>query len=128
VLVLDTHAWIWLVDRPSRLGRKARALIAAGERLGVASISAWEVAMLHGHGRIELDRPVADWVAQALARPGLNEIPLTAPVAVAAALLPDDFPRDPADRIIYANARAERAVLVTRDVRLREVDPAGTVW
>jgi PIN domain nuclease of toxin-antitoxin system len=128
VVLLDTHAWIWLVDRPSRLSTEARALVEADEQLGVASISGWEVGMLHRRGRIGLDRPVADWVAQALGRPGIAEIPLTVPVALAAAMLPEDFPQDPADRLIYATARAQGAALVTKDARLRTFDPAGTIW
>jgi len=128
VLLLDTHAWIWLVDRPSRLGREARELIEADEHLAVASISGWEVGMLQRRARIELDRPVADWLAQALGRPGIAEIPLTVQVALSAAMLPEDFPRDPADRLIYATARAQGAALVTKDARLRDFDPAGTIW
>ncbi len=128
MLLLDTHAWLWLVDRPSKLGEEAGALIQGGEPGGVASISAWEIGMLHRRGRIELDRPVTGWLAQALARPGLTEIPLTGAIALAAALLPADFPRDPADRLIYSTARAQGARLVTKDARLRDFDPAGTVW
>lgn len=77
--------------------------------------------MLHVRGRIQLDRPVADWLAQALARPGVSEVPVTVPIALAAATLPDDFPRDPAGRLIYATARAQGAALVTMDARLRDL-------
>jgi PIN domain nuclease of toxin-antitoxin system len=128
VLLLDTHVWIWLVDRPSRLSPMARAAIEANPRLGVAAISAWEVGMLCRHGRIELDRPIAAWLIQALGPSGIADVPLTAAVALAAAMLPETFPRDPADRLIYATARAHGAPLVTKDAALREFDPAGTVW
>ena len=37
-------------------------------------------------------------------------------------------PPDPADRMIYATARATGAPLVTKDQRLREFDPRGTLW
>ena len=43
-------------------------------------------------------------------------------------MLDDPFPGDPADRMIYATARAEGADLVTRDRRLRDYDPRGTLW
>jgi PIN domain nuclease of toxin-antitoxin system len=129
VILLDTHAWLWWVSAPARLSEPARAAIEAADRVGVASISAWEVAMLQLRGRIALDRDVGRWVRQALALPRVLDLPLTADVAVATVLLErDGFPGDPADRIIYATARAEGAGLVTRDERLRELDPAGTVW
>ena len=126
--MLDTHVWLWLVDDPARLGAPARRAIEAEQRVGVAAISAWELGMLVARERLRLDRPAGLWLAQALAHPGLQELPLTAAIALGAAELPERFPRDPADRLIYATARARGARLVTRDERLREYDPAGTVW
>ncbi|MGH2781345.1 MAG: type II toxin-antitoxin system VapC family toxin [Thermoleophilaceae bacterium] len=128
MVVLDTHTWVWWLVRPALLGRRARELIRAEDEIGVAAISAWELGMLRQRGRIELDRPLGQWVRHALARPGVSEIPLTASIALAAGTLPEDFPRDPADRLIYATARAQGATLVTKDARMREFDPAGTVW
>jgi PIN domain nuclease of toxin-antitoxin system len=56
---------------------------------------------------MRLDRDVESWVAQALE--AVTAIPPTAEIALAAALLAGDgFPRDPADRIIYATARDAR--------------------
>jgi PIN domain nuclease of toxin-antitoxin system len=128
MVVLDTHALLWLVDEPVRLSNAARTLIQSEDRIGIAAISGWEVGMLVEHELIRLDRPAADWLAQALARPRVEELPLTAAIALQAAKLPDRFPRDPADRLIYATARAHGAQLVTRDERLADYDPAGTVW
>lgn len=84
--------------------------------------------MLAAKDRIRLDRPVERWVRQALARPGLSAVSLTPQVATAAGLLPGSFPGDPADRLIYATARAEGAELITRDRRLRDFDARGTRW
>ncbi len=53
---------------------------------------------------------------------------LTPATATEAALLGDEFPSDPADRLIYATARSEGAALVTRDSTLREFDPRATIW
>ncbi|MDQ3102561.1 MAG: hypothetical protein M3Q53_01810 [Actinomycetota bacterium] len=50
-------------------------------------------------------------------------------LAVGAALLDhEDLPRDPAERMIYATARSTGARLITKDQRLREFDPRGTLW
>lgn len=65
---------------------------------------------------------------QGLALEGVEVVGVTAPAAVAAGLLGDDFPGDPVDRLLYATARARRAPLVTRDERLRRFDPDGTLW
>jgi PIN domain nuclease of toxin-antitoxin system len=129
VILLDTHVWLWWISAPAKLTGAARSAVDGADQIGIASISAWEVAMLELRDRVSLDREVGRWVRQALAQPRVRELPLTAAVAVAAALLErDGFPGDPADRIIYATARETRSPLVTRDERLREHDPAGTVW
>ncbi len=127
-VLLDTHAWIWWAADPDRLSERAASAIAEAGTVLLASISCWEVAMLAAKDRIRLDRPVERWVRQALARPGLSSVSLTPQVATAAGLLPASFPGDPADRLIYATARAEGAELITRDRRLLGFDPRATRW
>jgi PIN domain nuclease of toxin-antitoxin system len=129
VIVLDTHAWLWWVDAPDRLSATARQAIEGADAIGVPAISCWELAMLVVKRRIELERDARTWIRQALAQPGVVAVPLSPRAAVDAALLEhEDFAGDPADRLIYATAREAGAPLVTRDVRLREFDPRGTLW
>jgi PIN domain nuclease of toxin-antitoxin system len=129
VIVLDTHAWLWWIAEPSKLSRAARRAIDDAETIGVCAISAWEVATLVRRRRISLDRDVATWVRQALASARVTPQPLTHEVAVAGGMLDGDaFPGDPADRFIYATARAHRVPLVTRDERIRSFDARNTVW
>jgi PIN domain nuclease of toxin-antitoxin system len=129
VIVLDTHAWLWWVAEPGRLSPAARRAIDDAETIGVCTMSAWEVAMLVQRGRISLDRDVATWVRQALARGRIEALPPTADVAVAAGLLDRErFPGDPIDRVIYATARANRASLVTRNEQMHAFDDRVAVW
>jgi PIN domain nuclease of toxin-antitoxin system len=128
VIVLDTHAWIWWRADPGRLSEPAVAAIARADRIGVSSISAWEVGMLVRRGRISVDRDVDRWVRQALAEARITVLAPSAEVALAAALLSDEFPGDPADRLIYAAARQSGASLVTRDAGISRFDPARVVW
>lgn len=128
MIVLDTHAWLWWTSAPERLSGRARRALEEAAEIGLATISCWETAMLAARGRISLDRPVSAWIAQALAQPRLAALPLTAELALAAGLLDDRFPGDPADRMIYATARANRAGLVTKDAAIRAYDPRLTIW
>jgi PIN domain nuclease of toxin-antitoxin system len=129
VIVLDTHAWLWWTAAPEHLSPAARREIADATRIGVSTLSAWEVATLERRGRISLDRDVRLWARQALARPRVVALPPSTDIAIAAALLNGDaFPGDPIDRMIYATARDAGAVLVTRDRALRAFDAQNTVW
>ncbi len=84
--------------------------------------------MLLRRGRIGLDREVGVWVRQALAADRLQPLAVTPEIALAAGSMGDDFPGDPADRIIYATALNSQASLVTRDARLRSFDRQRTIW
>jgi len=129
VIVLDTHAWLWWLATPERLSRAAGKAIERAPRIGVSTLSAWEVAMLAVRGRISLDRDVSLWVRQALADERVEPLAPSADVAVAAGLLDaQSFPGDPVDRLIYATARSTGAVLVTRDATIRAFDSASTLW
>lgn len=128
MIVLDTHAWIWWRSDPRRLSANARQVIADADRLGLSSVSVWELGTLVRRGRISLDREVRHWVRQAVADPRVDVLPPDADVALAAALLDDAFPGDPADRVIYATARHLDAPLLSRDERIARFDPARLVW
>jgi PIN domain nuclease of toxin-antitoxin system len=126
--VLDTHAWIWLVLDDPRLDSQARkALLRGGEqnRLFVAAISVWELALLEAAGRLALARPLGQWVEGALATRGLRLVPLSAEIAVASQQLPGRFHADPADRMIVATARGLGAAVATRDRRIVEYGRLG---
>src|ERR1041384_4501860 len=59
--LFDTHAWLWLLMAPERVGKKMRALVRDGSHefhLSVAS--AWEIAIKHALGRLTLpEEPLA---------------------------------------------------------------------
>ncbi len=129
MIVLDTHVWLWWLTAPERLSRVAGDAIDSAPRIGVSTLSAWEVAMLVVRGRISLDRDVSLWVGRALADERIESLAPSADVAVAAGLLDTrSFPGDPIDRLIYATARSTGATLITRDAAIRAFDSASTLW
>lgn len=128
MIVVDTHAWLWWVNGELALSEPARRAIDRSETIGVATISAMELAALVRKGKISLDTDARPWAAQALALDGVRELPLTADIALEAGSFGDDFVGDAADRIIYATAIATGSKLVTRDRFLRAYDPVRTIW
>ncbi len=129
MILLDTHALVWAVAESKRLSRVAAAAIRkarAQDGLAIAAITLWELAALIARGRIQAYGTVEASVR--LLVEGVTVKPLTAEIAALATQFPDDYPRDPADRLIGATARAEGLVLVTQDARIRRSPLLKTAW
>lgn len=126
MIVLDTHVWIWSVDAPGRLSQAAQRAIEQADRIGISTTSIFEVVDLERRGRLTFDAPPRTWIREALQRGRVEALPMTAAIAIDAGQL--TFHADPADRVIYATARAEHAPLVTRDERMHAFDPDRTIW
>jgi PIN domain nuclease of toxin-antitoxin system len=77
---------------------------------------------------MDVEGDAKSWVARALAAERIEPVALDSDIAVQAGQLGREFPGDPADRIIYATARALDAPLVTKDRRLRSYDRRRTLW
>lgn len=120
--VLDTNAWILLVDAPEQVPDQVLQIARdpANAPLGLSAISPWEVAKKASLGKLQLSLPVRNWLERATPPDGIEILPLTPEVALESSYLPGTFHRDPADQIIVATARLHDAVLITRDRRLRE--------
>jgi PIN domain nuclease of toxin-antitoxin system len=130
-IVLDTHAWVWWVTGDRRLSRRAAETIRASaedSNVLLSPISVWEVAKKVEKRQLVLDRPMRDWLHEAIARPGMLLAELTPAILMDSCDLPQPFHGDPADQIIVATARDQRATIVTRDKPLRRYTHVQTVW
>jgi PIN domain nuclease of toxin-antitoxin system len=131
VILLDTHALVWLVAEPSRLSRAATDAIRRARATGglaIASITLWELAILLVRGHIRGHGTVDGSIQQVMDAAQVSVREITPVIAALSTQFPDDFPRDPADRLIAATARSEGLTLVTRDERIRASALVRTVW
>ena len=129
MILLDSHVLIWAVADSKRLSRAAALAIRRarrGDGLAVSAITAYEVAWQIASGGIQGYGTVETSLLRFLE--GVTMRPITAEIAALAAQFPEDYPRDPADRLIGATARAEGMTLVTRDERIRRSPLIRTVW
>jgi PIN domain nuclease of toxin-antitoxin system len=129
MILLDTHAWIWLAADPSRLSKPAVKLIektAKSSELSIASISLWETAMLISKERLSVSLPVADWMEMCVEKTRVSVLPLTARIAVLSTQT--GIHGDPADRIIAATAWFYGIKLLTADKKLRDCTFIICVW
>lgn len=131
MILLDTHVLIWTMTEPQRVSRAAASAIRRGRvggGLGVSAISLWEVALLFSRGYLRAPGTVEDSIQALLDSSGVTVRPLTPTIAALATQFPGDYPRDPADRLIGATARAEGLTLITRDERIRNSKLLKTIW
>jgi PIN domain nuclease of toxin-antitoxin system len=129
VILLDTHVLVWMVADSKRLSRAAAAAIRRAEDEGGVAISAitlWELASLIARGRVQAYGTVDASVR--LLIEGVSVKPITPEIAALTTQFPDAYPRDPADRLIGATARAEGVSLITRDENIRRSPLLRTVW
>ncbi|PSJ59406.1 type II toxin-antitoxin system VapC family toxin [Pseudaminobacter soli (ex Li et al. 2025)] len=132
MIVLDTHALIWWVNKDdTRLSSVAADAIdqaLAGDGVVASSISAWELAMLVSKGKLDLSIDVLTWLSVASEIDGFSFVPVDNVIAVKSQTLPGDFHPDPADRIIVALARELGAELVTADRKIIGYPHVATIW
>jgi PIN domain nuclease of toxin-antitoxin system len=84
--------------------------------------------MLLARGHVIAHGTPERWIEALIDRSGVIVKEITPAVAALATHLPENFPRDPADRLIAATARVDGLGLVTRDIRLRQSPLVETIW
>ena len=128
MLLLDTHALVWLASDQEQLSGRGKALIrdSAG-RLFMSAISSLEIAILVKRSRLQLPLPPERFVVECLRHHGITEIPVDSTVAMAAAALPD-IHNDPFDRILAATALIHRLELLSKDTVLPRYPGLHVAW
>lgn len=129
MLLLDTHAAIWLTESQPMSAEATRAIreaMQAGELL-FSAVSAWEIGLLTEKEQIRLSLPARMWLDRLAEKPGIRVIALDAETALNSTMLPQPFVQDPADRFLVATARILGVPLVTRDRRILDYAKAGHV-
>jgi PIN domain nuclease of toxin-antitoxin system len=114
-VVADTHAVVWHLTAPRKLGTAARRAFAAADEghwlCCVPAIALVEIALLKERGRVGIG---VDEVLRALAgHPGYAVLALDAEQTLEFAALVGV--KDPMDRLVLAAARATRSRLVSAD-------------
>jgi PIN domain nuclease of toxin-antitoxin system len=114
-VLLDTHALLWwLADEPA-FGEKARIQIAEPDNvILVSAASLWEIAIKQGLGKVEAD--IAE-IEKAIAVQGMVRLGIDADHLLELVSLPP-LHRDPFDRMLIAQARAEDIPLMTADAHI----------
>ena len=113
--LIDSHALIWAVDEPARLGKSAVATLQdPGNELILSIGTAWELAIKVGLKKLALSTTFKPWMTKAIDDLGLSVLPITVDHADVQAGLPWHH-RDPFDRLLVAQCVVEKISIVSAD-------------
>ena len=129
MIVVDTHAVIWMTCEQDKLSTTARSVLAEGRlegRLAIADITLREIAVQVLRGRVAVSTPLEEYLhfIESLFR----VLPITGQIAERSTRFGASFPRDSADRLIGATALVHNARLVTKDELIRASGEVQCVW
>lgn len=114
-LLLDTHVFIWFVLSPSQLSATALAAIQNPQsRIFLSLVSAWEMGIKSGLGKLSLTQPIEPFIEDQARRNRFEILPITLPHIAAVERLPQHH-RDPFDRLLIAQSITEAMPLISAD-------------
>ena len=127
--LLDTHVFLWWIMGDARFPKAlADELSMGGKAVYLSVASLWEMAIKHKLGKLELSvkGPFDDFILRQVQLNRIELLPLHAPHVLGTLHLPPHH-RDPFDRVLIAQAKAENLQLVSRDPQLK-LYPINLYW
>jgi len=126
-LLLDTHVFLWWITDDPRLSDRAREHISdRRNRLYLSAASGWEIAIKSQLGRLKFPDQPMDFVLEQMTLNEIEELPIRVHHALYVFFLPA-YHRDPFDRLLIAQAKLERLVILTADLNITRYD-VRTLW
>ena len=119
-VLLDTHVFLWWVEGNRVLPAKVRSIVAdpANECL-ISLVSAWELAIKAGLGKLKLALPVKRFIVENVAANGFRMLDIKIAHVGRVETLASHH-GDPFDRLLIAQALEEDIPLVTADPIFRK--------
>lgn len=129
MIVVDTHALLWLTQEPKQLSALASETLIEARAdgvLAIADITLNEIAYLVTRARVTIDSPLPIYLRfiESLFR----VLPIDAQIAERAMHFRPPYPKDPTDRLIGATAIIHHAKLVTKDTKIHASKEVECIW
>jgi PIN domain nuclease of toxin-antitoxin system len=125
--LLDTATFLFAATSDRRLSLRARGLIESPhDPVYLSVISAWEIAVKHGRGKLVLPEPPDRYVPRLREEMGVEELPLREEAILRVGRLPD-IHGDRFDRALVSQAISMGMTILTPDEAIRQY-PVPTIW
>jgi len=121
-ILLDTHVFLWAITAAPRLSAEQREMFLDEKidlHLSVASI--WEMPIKAGLGKLPLPEPATEYLVKQVEKNRITMLPIRIAHLAELQKLPP-LHRDPFDRLLVAQARAEKMRMLSADARMREYE------
>jgi PIN domain nuclease of toxin-antitoxin system len=113
-VLLDTHVLLWWLQGGSKLSQTARTVMQGPSQVLVSAASAWEIAIKYKAGKLDAASALVARFQSVIEAENFVELPISVRHALDAGLLKGSH-KDPFDRVLIAQARAERVAVVSTD-------------
>ena len=114
-IILDTHVFLWAIsDDPRLTSQQRQQFLDQQNDLYLSVASLWEMIIKVGIGKLPVPLPASDFLLKELDKNRVVLMPLRGAHFAELEKLPP-FHRDPFDRMIAAQARAENLPVMTAD-------------
>jgi PIN domain nuclease of toxin-antitoxin system len=125
--LLDTTIFVWLLKEPEKLNRRALDLLEdEGQNVFLSSVTSWEVAIKSAIGKLTLPKKPDELISEVFTNFSFQPLSITHAHSLAVGGLAFHH-RDPFDRMLIAQARSEKLVLMTADLIIQKY-PVETLW
>jgi PIN domain nuclease of toxin-antitoxin system len=126
-VLLDTHVLLWwLEDSPRVTALVRRTIEEPRNEVLWSAASTWELAIKISSAKLRLRAPLDEYLPTKLRELSIRPLPIEDAHAMGVARLPMHH-RDPFDRLLIAQALAERVPIVTSDAQFRRYD-VNSLW
>jgi PIN domain nuclease of toxin-antitoxin system len=114
--LLDTHALLWTLFEPARLGKKASDCIRNRDvTVFVSVVSFWEISLKYATGKLELSGATPDDFPAIVRQSGFDILPIANTDAATFHHLPRMEHKDPFDRLIIWQSISHKFTLISQD-------------
>jgi len=117
-ILLDTHAFLWLVTDDPKVSAPAKAVFLENDNeLLLSAVTGFEIAVKYSLGKLGLKEPPDQFIRKRIEANALIPLAITIEHTVLLADLPF-YHRDPFDRLLVAQALTDSLPILSADTLL----------
>jgi PIN domain nuclease of toxin-antitoxin system len=126
-VLLDTSVFLWMISKPERLSKKARAIIESKDNeLFISAVSGWEITIKFQINKLKLPDKPEVYVPNQIKENLLEVLPIEMKHVLNIYNLPD-IHKDPFDRLLISQSQLEKLPILTKDKKIKKYS-VKTIW